>query len=528
MAHTSPQTTVALVQLKAMLDDARRISRRPAPPSRTLAVILLHACNEYALSLAAGELCIPVNENTKFADLHSRVKEELDKAGGAWRPGGHWKDIRLLQAARNAAQHKGLPPDQQSLPGWLAATESYTRSLVNALYDTDIDQVVHGRAIENSELRAYLIAAERHLENGDPSAALDMTNHAFDTAGGLWRDQCGIKRRLEPPRLGFPDLDSAYTTIQAVAADAQDIAVDQTFAASHSDYMWYRQLRQGPLEATSLDEAVRALGFVFWWIVQWQAIADTFVPDRRARYERHIRQQRVGDGPGTIAEAKVEDRYAATSEWTIKLSIANAPADAQGYWERRVGELARQIDKVVNAFVEPTLDLRLTVQRDLDAGTLIRSVRHLLTRVYREQHSQRQAAQREAEDRDRKVAHYTDTIVSARGVLPDWIDDVFLRFDGNVPYLGITFVDSRVQPLFENLVRNTLHITAYYSPDVGGLRLQPIPGATELVALIQEIGRNLEPELRALRENERVAGVERRTLQAGLTNAIASSTDNQD
>jgi hypothetical protein len=75
--------------------------------------------------------------------------------------------------------------------------------------------------------------------------------------------------------------------VTAQLARLDDLVEVQPFASDIGEYLWFRTLPEGPLNQPepTVEQATRALAFVFSWIVRWEAFSTRYdAPDRRDWY----------------------------------------------------------------------------------------------------------------------------------------------------------------------------------------------------------------------------------------------------
>jgi hypothetical protein len=260
----TPLDALALVQLRSLRDEARRASQRLAPATRLFAVVLLDAVNESTMNMVATSLDIDYDNRQNFDGLKSRIQQEL---GQRWTiVSSTWRDVLRLHQSRNLAQHRGISPDKEAIPGWSeVATESFALTLVRIAFGVNLDEVRLSDAIADAKLRDLLQEAETDLAEGRFAASARKTFEAFHSASERWRRQSQKRPALAPRKPIRFDFDESNSMkyLESLAQLGADAAVYQIFSSSPSEYVWFRKLQGDRPEALDEDEVRRALGFVF-------------------------------------------------------------------------------------------------------------------------------------------------------------------------------------------------------------------------------------------------------------------------
>ncbi|MEU2434510.1 hypothetical protein ABZ611_34415 [Streptomyces sp. NPDC007861] len=109
---------------------------------------------------------------------------------------------------------------------------------------------------------------------------------------------------------------------------ANDAASAQALALDPGEYVWFREVTSDsqPPGIATLDEARRALAFVFWWIIRWEAFCDSYIPDRWARREIERRRPRAGAEPARVSSVQVTGEYGGL---TARIGLENIPAESE-------------------------------------------------------------------------------------------------------------------------------------------------------------------------------------------------------
>ncbi|MEU0129385.1 hypothetical protein [Streptomyces sp. NPDC006289] len=384
----SPETVTNLVQLRSLMVSADRASRSNSYVTRPMAVVLLDAVNERATHFAATYLNLTIPNRAGFEQLMEIVKEELGKRWAT----GTWPDIRRLHRTRNLVQHEGLEVDQKNISIWASSTLSYTRSLVSAVWDTDINEVALAHAIKNREIRELLEVGERKHREGLPTESVKATNEAFKLAYQMWMTHYRRRIPFHSKPSSFDVLDKkSFGFLEREIGEVNETSLAISLAGDPGEYIWFRNLvaHREDIEISTLDEAQRALGFVFGWVTRWESFQDSFIPNRRVVREREKRRVRSSDRPAYVYDVKVE-KGAKSFRLAIELAdvppaeefdawrsalrnLLNKENSPQRYWE--VGESGSlgiwvsddgaDIDELANTASEALAAVEVEVRQDV-------------------------------------------------------------------------------------------------------------------------------------------------------------------
>lgn len=442
MTGLSANDALTLVQIRAMLDLARRVAGSSAPVSRQTALVLLHAVNERVTHFAAHSLPqVQVGQKDLFRTLHDKVREAL---GERWAANDGWADVQLLQRARNAAQHEGLGADPALLPGWVTATELYTRTLVAALLSVALDEVYLAEAITDPVQADHLRRAEQALDIDDVPGALAATRAAFDSASRRWvhsfRDahgRSGVGTKRFP---GFDDLTSLAESIDHLESAVAAMA----FAVDPAEVTWFESLRRISPEDVSSEQARRALSFVFWWIIRWQDLqtaseVETARRQAKSAEERVARTRDHGDARVYVSSvAVIPGRAAMTSKRVlVALELYDLPQPADlPYWTTSTEEINRPLPGASKFRLnENGTRLIADIDPDDDTDTLMQRAEAMLLEA--ETRTATKRAHREEQQRADDTTSGTFGEHLTANPLPPWIRSARLcRSDEVHPWMG--------------------------------------------------------------------------------------------
>jgi hypothetical protein len=214
-----------------------------------------------------------------FVNLMNRLDEHL---GATWSPPGR-RDILDLHKARNSAQHGAVLPDPALMPVWRDAVDVFVRSLVNAAYGVNLDDVLLADAIGDPRLKSDMESIEQMLTDSRHAEAFAAAVTLLSRGRARWRDQQQDAYGWMPvsdPVDELPDrLDASNR-----GTDYADVSV---FADDLGEYHWLLATRRQVANGVSVaeDDARRASLFVYHWLLRWQHFDVRYPRDRwRAAY----------------------------------------------------------------------------------------------------------------------------------------------------------------------------------------------------------------------------------------------------
>lgn len=401
-----------------MLEDARRRAAAANRYSRGAAVVALDATVERAAYLVALRRNLSLGDKATLNDIHSRLVESLDHH---WRP-AVWGQVRNLREARNGAQHKGLVPDRDELPGWIAATEAYVHSLVLAEYSVDLKAVVLADAIADGHLANLVRTAGDSLAAGDITGSVKAATYAFDAAVARW--SALYKRSVYRPgiasHLGFMGNDQAAKAL----AELDRQAVEASFASSVAELHWFNSARKEPVDVLDADDADRILAFVFSWVVAFEVALSEWVPDRRHRADVAARRIRTsGRRAGIAAVGRVTRQGIG---YAVTFQLEDVP-DANSYdaWAETLGRLLASDDERKRWRVAPDGRVSLTTFGGAQpSGEDVSLLDQALAGVEDAVESARlERAHAEAQMETQRAQHEAD-LDQIRDQIPDWVTSV--------------------------------------------------------------------------------------------------------
>ncbi|TDV42571.1 hypothetical protein [Actinophytocola oryzae] len=515
MTSLSPDHANALVQLRALLEQARQSASTTSPVGRLTALVLLDAVNERVTHLAVQTLPdVRVGARDLFEEMYSKVREAL---ASRWSRDHGWAEVRKLHRARNNAQHEGLGADPALLPGWAIATEQYTRSLVQAVFTVSIDEVHLADAITDPDIATEVRNGEEALTDGDVVAAMDAIGRAFRQAFDRWLGQ-----HSRAHRNGFATYYSihidGFEEVDKALRQTRDLVIAQSFAIDPAEYTWYSYLRNvDPITVTS-EEARRALAFVFWWIVRWEAINQTIVPEtvrRGRRLERLAVKTRATDRPARLESVTLKRHTVGRRVATFELTDL-PPREMYEDWREAFATALMALDRADTRFVALVDDsLSMEITDDVDAAALVRQLKDLLRATEAQAALLRKQRAQEKERSDEKRIAFTDAMAALADQMPAWVEEVVPTSIENacngVPFgLQINLADHAREhwgKIGEVIRAHQLVTAAYTTSSTASIQVEPELDAAGAVTVLRDSDPQVTPYLQA--ELQRVQDEER-------------------
>ncbi|MDT0417829.1 hypothetical protein RM574_20315 [Streptomyces sp. DSM 41982] len=374
---------------------------------------------------AATFLNLALPNKAGFEQIMEAVKKHL---GDNWST-PTWPDIRRLHRTRNLVQHEGLEVDQANISVWAAATSSYTRSLVSAVWGVNISDAALAEAVRDADLKGLLRNAEVNARRNSPIESIEYSRQAFRTAYGYWQKQ--YRRRMafhrEPMRTDIVDR-SAFDYLKREIAEVDEASVAIAFSGDPGEYVWFRDITANPevVRTVTADEAQRALGFVFGWIVRWESFTDSYIPDLAHRRQVEQRRVRTTHGPAHVAAARVLREVDGTQ---VELDLIDVPdADDYDLWRSTLLRLlkeGRQVQEWWN--VTDSGKLRHgSAEGAISATELAECVSAALLRVEVDIQARRSEDEASRRARISEAAAYGKSYEATVSRFPSWVEKVWL------------------------------------------------------------------------------------------------------
>lgn len=408
----SPHDVQQLVPIRLALEAALLQVSTAGAYRRGAAIVALDAVVERCANLCASAHGLAVS--AKLEDTISRLRNE---ANLDWKP-TILPDVRLLRKARNAAQHDGLEPDRESLPGWSRAVESFVVGLIEAQYGVDIRKVTLSNAITDPEIRRSFELAEEARELGEFSACIGHVDGAYITALRKWR--LIRSRRNDPFHRDKVDV-AAHKSI-AHLETALDAA---TFVGDAGAAEWFSALRlERGTEIFDDEDAARAIAFVFAWVTGYESTYATWTHDRRLRAAIASRRVRAGATRASIASATTTSLGDALFE--TRFVLENVPnVDEYDEWSQA---LRARLPRAAKPRWMVGADGTVRVTRQADEAQLavddVEVLAAALLSVEEDILSQRAVTADKASRLEREAQTMRDAAEEFHSAWPHWVQDI--------------------------------------------------------------------------------------------------------
>ncbi|MEU3615809.1 hypothetical protein ABZ725_26250 [Streptomyces sp. NPDC006872] len=527
-APLSPETVTNLVQLRALLSSADQASLSSSPVTRPMAVVLLDAVNERATHFAATYLNLTIPNKASFEQLMQIVKDHL---GARWTT-STWPDIRRLHRTRNLVQHEGLEVDQKNINTWAAVTSSYTRSLVSAVWDTDINETTLAEAVKDPKICQLLKDAERCIEENSPAKSLANSRQAFDFAYKLWRKHYRRRIPFHSKPMGRQIIDEkSFKYLEGEIAEVNEASVAIAFSGDPGEYVWFRDITSNAdaIQISTLDEAQRALGFVFGWVIRWEAFQESFIPDRRSVREQESRCVRSSNTAARVSSVSVTRQG---GRFLVEVSLSDVPpVNEYNAWSSKLttllnkGKKASDWWRVTNSGV---INIRLS-QGSGESREIFETVSNALLAADVEVQRDRLADEASREAKRVEAQAYAEEFEENKSTFPAWVTKVWLTDDLTImsghpqSRLRVSLSDDAAdhwKNIVADLPLHELVDSCIFEWQGHVIRIEPQLTVTEIGEALQSVSESIEgliSQQRARRDEEESG---RYSLEAELREAF--------
>lgn len=318
-----------LIDLRALLEEGKRIAGTPGRFQKNVGIVLLDAAVERALYLAV-ETHSKVGQKNEYHQLLS----EAEKAIPQWATEDR-ATVKELHRVRNAAHHHGIAADAESIPRWVIGADRFVRGLVQAAFNTELGSVAWSGIIADSQLRRKVQDAEAYLAAKSLPSALSAVGEALEEASSAWKRYNSFRMSMDSPLIGRPLVNDGRT-LEGVAERVSDLSRTMNLAALSFDpgeLAWYLDLQSRFFEVEE-HEVDRAIRFVAWWILAFEATPAASRLDREyleARNRRKVRTEALIAALDSVTLEEIGDEQV-----TLRFSVSDVPAEEEGFnsWKR--------------------------------------------------------------------------------------------------------------------------------------------------------------------------------------------------
>lgn len=430
MTALTPPQAEQLIALRTSLDDALRRAHKASKYRRGNAIVGLDACVERASALVSTFRGLSNPKNNQLDGFISNLTEAL---GPRWRP-DVLPDIRQLRRARNAAQHEGLEPDREQIPRWASVADSYVSSLIEAQFGVDIHRVVRSYAVADTELRARIQDAESALNQEQYGFCVQHAAVAYKQALRRWKDlrRGGQPRRSGPRTSEVVDRQS-HSYMKNEIDELRTTWNSLVFARDTAEIEWFRLAIEEPGDVLDADDAERALGFAFDWIVAFEQAVDVWTPDRKNRADKKARLVRSENVASHIDGCLKVDLH--LGRVRAEFRIANVPEEEFYYqWVEALQDCLPINDVECGYWWSVTESGTVKVEKDPALNADFSAEVDLLSAALKSAHLnfdeslRLKSAESRAEERRRH--DFASRVEAVRPELPHWVVDVEWSPDG--------------------------------------------------------------------------------------------------
>lgn len=541
------------MNVRMVLQDAVAQASSPLPLDRLRCVVSLDAALERAVFFAAHHRGLVVRERATTADLMTQLSAEL---GAAWKFTGR-QELTRLHSARNKAQHEGLYPAQEHMAGFVAAASQAVHTLIQTVTGLDLDRVVLADAVGDEEVRRALQEASRLIETrARPAAAVLACAEAFDMARAKWADQrrsAGLTLPSPPQFSGdLREFRGIADHARQLASQLQDAADSSAFSVDPGELVWFQHLvsdARATEAVISEAEAARSLTFVFEWVLRWERLAGTLLPDRAERaFKAQRRVRSRADSPAFVAETRITaSRHGVEVEFILQDVPDEADFDVwrnalgralserrlvDGGLHRWAADEAGSVMLTVYPTDPPVRGVRHQIPVDLDkppdrmvdpsvledCSALLRETLSQLEGRIRAESQSRAAAQQAALDARSRFEE------SVRGRLPAWV--CTLQLDdgkdwGTMAGAGLLLTTNLDLPDLRvaEILREAEDVAQCY-PGIEGIHYFPAAYATDPVAPLLAVSERIEAAVQATKDVESMLDARRADYEAAVDRGL--------
>jgi hypothetical protein len=281
----SGEQTISLIGQRTLIERAKAAGARGDPTSRMEAIILLDFVAESLIKLAADALSLRWGRDDHVRSMLGALQAELERRNATLE---YRSRIEKLREIRNLAQHRLIPPDDDTVAQSAADVTDFAANLTTRVWGVALDDLSQAEAVDDERFRHLLVTTERALGVGDAETAfIALVIAATELQQRIgWRDgrsggYRGWAEELASVFTRTSDIADRMHTLGAafegVVADVE--ALGSGFSAR--EYRWFRatiplaqQMVNGEYAIyfrkphPSLPDLRRAFQLMLMWIQQ--------------------------------------------------------------------------------------------------------------------------------------------------------------------------------------------------------------------------------------------------------------------
>jgi hypothetical protein len=320
----------------------------------------------------------------------------------------------------------------------------------------------------------------------------------------------------EPMRTKIVDT-AAFDFLKREIAEVNEASVAIALSGDPGEYVWFRDITANPdvVSTVNLDEAQRALGFVFGWITRWESFHDSYIPDREHRRQVEQRRVRTAPGPARVSAVRVLE---GDDDFRAEVDLVDVPeSDDYILWRD-------MLSRILNEHQGPRTWWRVTDSGKLvlrtagkaEAGeTVIASelaecLTSALVRV--EDDMLRRRTEDEASRNALKAdaVAYNESYEAVASMFPSWVERVWitdhLQIMGGVPQSRLRFsIVEAARPYWQDIASGLRENPEVEQCILSGrdwsLQVSPQLNVEKLCSVLQTISMDIEEKV--ARDSER-------------------------
>ncbi|GGX35017.1 hypothetical protein GCM10010321_57970 [Streptomyces chartreusis] len=383
-------------------------------------------------------------------------------------------------------------------------------------------------AVKDTDLRVLLDEAEKRLLRNDPADSIRKSQDAFRVAYDHWRKQYRRRTPFHHEPMSHEVLDTkGYQYLKREVSEVNDASVAMALSGDPGEYVWFRDVTANPeaMDVATLDEAQRALGFVFGWITRWESFQESFIPDRW--YQRQAEQRRIRSSSvcASVSDVRVRGEQ---GKFLIEVDLMDVPPNDEFNVWRDI------LTRLVSDGLEPKgwckvtdsgqLTIWLTKEAELPSG-LADQISTALLRVEDEIAQKRSESEASRNALRAEADSYEESYEAAKEGFPAWVERVWLtefrEIRGGQPQSRLMFsVTPEARHFWRNIssdlpARSDVESCILDSSE-GAFRVSPQISVEELCSVLQSISEEIEGLIVQEVNSENAKAELRRSLESEL------------
>ncbi|MFF4964676.1 hypothetical protein [Streptomyces sp. NPDC001037] len=310
-------------------------------------------------------------------------------------------------------------------------------------------------------------------------------------------------------------------------SEVNEASVGIALSGDPGEYVWFRDITANPdaVGVATLDEAQRALGFVFGWIVRWESFQDSYIPDRM--YQRQVEQRRVrvSSGPARVNAVRVSGEEGILR---VEVDLVDVPDnDDFNVWRDTLSHLLND-DQRLSMWWSVTESGRIVLQatqRIEVAAELVERISLALIRVEDEVMRKQSADEASRSALQAEAVSYGRSYEAIESTFPNWVENVWLtdhlEIVGGVPQSRLMFSVADSARGYSQVISSGLRgypqiESCFLSGSEGSFRVSPQLDIEVLCSALQSVSKDIEDMIARDVQERRAEEETRRSLEAEL------------